>query len=302
MKIIFLGTSGTVPTGQRNHSAIVLEYLDEYFLFDCGEGTQRQLRIAGVNPMKFDNIFITHLHADHILGLGGLIQSLDFMDRKRTLDIWGPKGMQRVIDQILNTGTFRLSNFDVKVHEIEGGEILRGPRYKISCVPTRHTTNSYGYCFEETSKRKFLKEKALQLGVPEGPLFSRLQKGKSVEVNKKVINPDDVLDKPIPGRKIVYTGDTIPCDQVVELAKNCDVLIHDSTFSHELVDKATDMGHSTTQQAAEVAKKANVKKLYLTHISQRYTEPKKLEREARKVFEHSRIAEDFMVVEIEKHW
>ena len=304
MEIIFLGTAWTVPTETRGHPAVVLEHLQEHFLFDCGEGTQRQMRLAKVNPMRIDKIFITHTHADHILGLGGLIRSLDFMGREKELYIYGPEGIEEVLNHVISIGLYKPHHFEVKIGVVEKGVVLEGNGYTITCAPTKHTekAHSVAYCFLEHPKRTFLKQKALDLGVPEGRLFSRLQHGQSVELNGKVITPDDVLDDPVEGRRVVYSGDTTPCESVLELAKGADALIHDSTFSDDDRDKAEEMGHSTTKMAAEIARKAGVKKLYLIHISQRYMDAKKLEREAREVFKNSFIAEDFMRVGVGKHW
>jgi ribonuclease Z len=293
MEIVFLGTSGCVPTEKRGLSSIILEYLNEYILFDCGEGTQRQMRIAGINFMRIDRIFITHLHADHFLGLGGMIQSMDFLEKKGPLEIYGPTGMKDTIDHMLSMGTFRLDCLEVQVHEIDEGVILKGDRYSISCVRTRHTTHSLAYCFEEDPKRKFLKQKALSLGIPEGRLFSKLQTGEAIELEGKTITPEQVLSDPVAGRKIVYSGDTHACESVMNLAKNADVLIHDGTFSHEDVENTEKANHSTVVQAAELAKKANV--------SQRYPDPRPLEKEARGVFPESYVAEDFMRVKVERH-
>jgi len=301
MELVFLGTSGCVPTEKRNLSSIFLDYINEYFLFDCGEGTQRQMRLAGINFMRINHILITHLHADHFLGLGGLIQSMDFMERVPPLDIYGPCGLKETINHLLSMGTFRLDFLKLNVHEIDEGEVLKDKRYMVSCVRTEHTTNSLAYCFEENPKRKFLKEKALALGIPEGRLFSRLQHGRVVEFKGKKFHPDQVLSDPIPGRKVVYSGDTRICKSVETLAKNADILIHDGTFSHEEIDNVRKADHSTVRQAAELAKRANVKRLYLTHISQRYPDPKPLEKEAREVFPESYIAEDFMRVKVEVH-
>jgi len=301
MELVFLGTSGCVPTEKRNLSAIFLDYMNEYFLFDCGEGTQRQMRLAGINFMRIDHIFITHLHADHFLGLGGMIQSMDFMERVPPLNIYGPRGLKETIDHMLSMGTFKLDSLKLNVHEVDEGEVLKGERYRVSCVRTKHTTNSLAYCFEEDFKRKFLKKKALDLGIPEGRMFSQLQRGKEVEVKGKKFKPEQVLSEPIPGRKIVYSGDTRACKAVENLAKDADVLVHDGTFSHEEIENLKKADHATVKQAAELAKRAKVKKLYLTHISQRYPDAKPLEKEAREVFKESYIAEDFMKVKIAVH-
>jgi len=301
MELVFLGTSGCVPTEKRNLSAIFLDYMNEHFLFDCGEGTQRQMRLAGINFMRINHILITHLHADHFLGLGGLIQSMDFMERATPLEIYGPAGLKETMDHMLSMGTFKLDFLGLNVHEVKEGEVLKGKRYTISCVRTEHTTNSLAYCFEEDPKRKFLKEKALALGIPEGKLFSRLQRGKEVEFKGKKFTPAQVLSDPIPGRKVVYSGDTRICKSVEKLAKNADILIHDGTFSHEEIENLKKADHATIRQAAELAKRAGVKKLYLTHISQRYPDAKPLEKEAREVFSESYIAKDFMKIKIPVH-
>jgi ribonuclease Z len=301
MELVFIGTSGCVPTEKRGLPSILLEYLSEQFLFDCGEGTQRQMRIAGINFMRIDRVFITHLHADHFIGLGGMIQSMDFLERTRPLEIYGPRGMKDTMHHMLSMGTFKLDSLEVRVHEIDEGVVLKGDRYTISCARTIHTTHSLAYCFEEDLKRKFLKEKALSLGIPEGRLFSKLQRGEAIELDGKKITPEQVLSDPIRGRKIVYTGDTRVCESILKLAEDADILIHDGTFSHEDVENTEKADHSTVVQAAEVAKKANVKRLYLTHISQRYPDPEPLEKEAREVFKESYIAEDFMKVKVKKH-
>ncbi len=302
MKITFLGTSGCIPTEKRGLSAIHLDYLGEQMLFDCGEGTQRQMRTAGLNFMNLDNIYITHLHADHFLGLGGMMQSMDFLERERPLTIHGPTGTEDAVEKLLTIGTFKMDHLTVKVNEVAEGLVFRGTRYTITAANTEHTRASLAYCFIEDPHQKFQKQTALDLGVPEGRLFSQLQRGEQIEVKGKTITPQQVLSPPIAGRKIVYTGDTRPCRQVIELAKDADLLIHESMFSSDDEEATKDAAHSTTKQAAEVAKKAGVKKLYLTHISQRYTDPKKLQDEAREIFPQTHVAEDFTKVIIPKHW
>jgi ribonuclease Z len=305
MEIVFLGTGGCVPTETRNLSSVLVSHLNQPYLFDCGEGTQRQMRLAGINFMKIDHIFLTHLHADHFLGLGGMIQSMDFMERTSKLTIHGPTGTRDTVRSLLSAGTFILDHLTLDIHEIQPGPVLDEGKTLISCARTIHTANSLAYCFEEKPHRAFLKQKALELGVPEGRLFSQLQDGREVEVKDKTITPEDVLDKPIPGRKVVYTGDTRPCESVIKLAQNADVLIHDGSFSHEEKELVEESAHSTNVQAAEVAKKANVKRLYLTHISQRYPKKEDLDvllGEARRIFPETYIAEDFMKLQVEKHW
>ena len=300
MEITFLGTAGAIPTEKRSLPAIFLHHMGEYMLFDCGEGCQRQMRIAKINFMKINNIFITHLHADHFMGLPGLIQSMDFFDRTMPLEIYGPRGIEETMQHMLSMGTFRPDRLEIQVHEIGEGTVLKGEKYSITCARTEHTNNSLAYCFQEDSKRTFIKKKALALGIPEGPLFSKLQRGESVEYKGKKFTPEQVLDEPIPGRKIVYTGDTRMCQSVIDLAKGADILIHDATYSKEDEDTLEERDHSTAEQAAIVAKKAKVGKLYLTHISQRYPDPLHLQKEAQEVFPESYVAEDFMTVKVQK--
>ncbi len=295
IKIQFLGTSGSVPTERRGMPSVYLEYRGHRMLFDCGEGTQRQMRIAKIPFMKLDQIFLSHFHADHCLGLGGLIQTMDLFKRQKKLEIYGPKGIHDVIQKVITTGHFILEGFDLEINEVKPRgvkQIYADKDYRIKCVRLDHTVPCLGYSFEEAEKRPFLKKKALKLGVPEGPMFSRLQAGDSVKVGGRVIKPDDVLGKPNPGRKVAYVSDSRPCAAAVGLAKGADVLIHEATFAHDLQESAIEGRHSTAKEAAEIAKKAGVKRLFLTHISQRYKKPEMLEEEAKGIFKAARMAED----------
>jgi len=302
MKVTFLGTSGCIPTKERGLSAIHLDYLGEQMLFDCGEGTQRQMRIAGLNFMSLDNIYLTHLHADHFMGLGGMLQSMDFLERERPLTIHGPYGTEKLIGSLLNLGSFNLDFLNVTANEVGEGLVHKGERYTVTAAASEHNRVSLAYCFTEDPHRKFQRQVALDLGVPEGRMFKKLAEGEAVEVDGKVIEPEMVLADPVEGRKLVYTGDTRPCRSVEELSAGADILIHEAMFSHQDLEATRDAAHSTTVQAAEVAKRAGVKSLYLTHISQRYTDPKMLEDEAKAVFKRSYVASDFLTVEIPKHW
>jgi ribonuclease Z len=270
-------------------------------LFDCGEGTQRQMRIANIPFMRLGKIFISHFHADHCLGLGGLIQTMDLFKRQDQLQIFGPVGIEDVVEKIITTGHFVLEGFDLEINEVKSKKlttIFANDDYSIQCAQLDHNVPCLGFSFVERDKRKFLKQKALKLGVPEGPLFSRLQRGESVNVGGRVIEPDQVLANPIRGRKVTYIPDTRPCAAAVQLAKGANLLIHESTFMHDLRDSAMEGRHSTAKEAAEIARRAGVGQLYLTHISQRYTKPKELENEAKGVFPESKIAKDFDIVTI----
>jgi len=278
---------------------VYLEYRGNRMLFDCGEGTQRQMRIAGLPFMKLDRIFISHFHADHCLGIGGLIQTMDLFKRSKKLEIYGPEGIHEVINKIITTGHFVLEGFDLEVVEIKPKgveQIYKDKDITINSTALDHTVPCLGFSFEQTEKRQFKKKKALALGVPEGPLFSQLQAGEAVKVGKKTIRPEQVLSKAIPGKKITYVPDTYPCKAAVDLSKNSDILIHESTFSEELKDSAKQGMHTTAKEAAKIAKKAKVGKLFLTHISQRYPNSKELEKEAKEVFPKAVVADDFDIV------
>ncbi len=299
MELVFLGTSSAIPTSHRNHSAVALKAFGEIFLFDCGEGTQLQMSKAKISPMKINNIFITHFHGDHILGLPGIIQSMAFRGRKNPLHIFGPKGLVEMVNIIRNFGYFSLT-FEIYMHEIDDGIILEEENYRISCSKMNHTVLNFAYSIYEKRRPKFIREKAIALGINPGPDFGKLQQGISVKVGDAVIQPEQVLGEERKGRKIIYSGDTTPSEQMVEFAEDADLLIHESTFEGIYGDKAYEMGHSTSVQAAEIAKKANVKRLILTHVSTRYKKSDILETEAKEIFENSTVAEDFMQIEVER--
>ena len=299
MELVFLGTSSAIPTSHRNHSAVALKAFGEIFLFDCGEGTQLQMSKAKISPMKINNIFITHFHGDHILGLPGIIQSMAFRGRKNSLHIFGPKGLVEMVNIIRNFGYFSLT-FEIYMHEIDDGIILEEENYRISCSKMNHTVLNFAYSIYEKRRPKFIREKAIALGINPGPDFGKLQQGISVKVGDAVIQPEQVLGEERKGRKIIYSGDTTPSEQMVEFAEDADLLIHESTFEGIYGDKAYEMGHSTSVQAAEIAKKANVKRLILTHVSTRYKKSDILETEAKEIFENSTVAEDFMQIEVER--
>lgn len=297
MELVFLGTSSAIPTSHRNHSAVALKAFGEIFLFDCGEGTQLQMSKAKISPMKINNIFITHFHGDHILGLPGIIQSMAFRGRKNPLHIFGPKGLVEMVNIIRNFGYFSLT-FEIYMHEIDDGIILEEENYRISCSKMNHTVLNFAYSVYEKRRPKFIREKAIALGVIPGPDFGKLQQGNPVKVGDTLIQPEQVLGEERKGLKIVYSGDTTPSEDMVKFAKDADLLIHESTFEGDYGDKAYEMGHSTSVQAAEIAKKANVKQLILTHVSTRYKKSDILETEAKEIFENSTVAEDFMEIEV----
>lgn len=355
MELIFLGTSSAIPTNHRNHSAIALKAFGEIMLFDCGEGTQRQMARVKLSPMKVDKIFITHLHGDHILGVPGIVQSMAFRGRLKPLHIFGPKGISKFVENIKKLGYFSMS-FQIYAHEINGKKnhseeiqkrpdainesneknesinekdnlnesssseglnkdfkelkefqgkfqevkVLEDESYTVTCCKMNHTIPNVAYCVKEKRNPKFLKKKAIACGVKPGPDFGKLQRGIPVKVGSRTVEPEEVLGAKRAGRKIVYSGDTRPCNQMIKFAENASVLIHESTFDSQNESKAYETGHSTAAKAAEIAERANVKKLVLTHISTRYKETTSLEEESFDIFENSVLAEDLMSLEVER--
>lgn len=300
LQVIFLGTAGSVPTLKRSLPAILMKREGEQVMFDCGEGVQRQMIKAKTGFHRKMKIFITHMHGDHVLGLPGLMQTMALLDRERKLQVYGPPGIKRFVEAIRETVQFALT-FPVEIHEIEKvGIACDEEEYAIEAVWANHVIPSLAYALVEKPRPgKFYPEKAKALGVPEGSLWSELQHGRKVKLpDGRVIKPEEVVGPPRPGRKIVYTGDTRPFKDFVKFAAGADLLIHDSTLDDELIERAEEDGHSTSGQAAEHAKKAEAKQLILTHISARYDDTSILLGQARKLFRNTKVAEDFMKIEI----
>jgi ribonuclease Z len=269
-------------------------------MFDCGEGAQRQMLLAGQSLNRKMKIFITHMHGDHVLGLPGLLQTMALFNRERKLDVYGPPRINAFLQAIRETVQFVLT-FPIEIHEIEkAGVVCDEEEYYVEAVGSEHVIPSFAYAYVEKPRPgKFHPEKAKALGVPEGPQWGKLQRGQNVRLpNGRVVKSEEVVGLSRRGRKIVYTGDTRPFKLLEKFALDADVLIHDSTLGEELVERAKEYGHSTPRQAARTAKKANVKKLILTHISQRYEDPNKVLKQARKIFRNTAVATDFMKVDI----
>ncbi|KXB03351.1 ribonuclease Z [candidate division MSBL1 archaeon SCGC-AAA261G05] len=300
LKIIFLGTSGSMPTAERGLTSIIIRREGEVLIFDCGEGSQRQMIRAGFSPMKIDAIFITHYHGDHFLGIAGLVQTLSLMDRERKLEIYGPPGTEEKIGTFLTLPTFTLK-FEVQIQDITPGAGIRRKGYEIRTCETQHGVPGIAYALVEDERPgKFYPEKAEELGVKPGPDFSRLQNGEEIEAaDGSIVKPDQVMGPPRPGRKIVYSGDTKPIDQMIKFSQGADILIHDATLASDLQELADEGGHSTPIDAAKIAKEAGVERLILTHVSPRYPDSSELEDEAKEVFPDTRVAEDFMELEVE---
>lgn len=296
MEILFLGTGGSVPTVERGSPCIALRRESELLFFDCGEGAQRQLAFAKLRYGRLSKIFITHLHGDHVLGLGGLLQSLSLSRRTRPIQVLGPTGIRRFIEALSETLHF-MPSFDVIIDEIkDAGGVFENSQYVVSACRTDHDNIlSLAYRLEEKSRPgQFFPDKCKQLGVPEGPQWKKLQFGESISLeNGTVVTPEMVLGPKRPGRKIVYSGDTRPTKDIVTLSSGADTLIHDSTYDDSLMEKAAEYGHSTASQAARVAKEAKVKLLILTHISNRYKDDRILLEQARRIFPNTIVAKDF---------
>lgn len=294
MRIVFLGTGGTYPSKVRNVTSIAVQLPGEVLMFDCGEGTQRQLMSSSVSFMKVSRIFISHLHADHFLGLPGLIQSMSLNGREDELNVFGPVGTSRNVKMMLSLGYFK-SGFLVTAKDLQPGDRVECGDYHVRCGKAAHTIPALAYSLEERSRAgKFNLRKAKKLGIPQGPMFRRLQEGETVTVDGRKISPSMVLGLPRPGRKIVYTGDTGPSKEITSLAKGADVLIHDCTLDSSHRGLAKDFGHSTAAQAARTARSAKVGTLFLVHMSPRYEETTVLEKEARAIFSNSIAAKDLM--------
>jgi len=300
LRITFLGTGGSTPTPNRNPSAIAVNREGELLLFDCGEGAQQQMMRAKTG-MKIAAIFVTHFHADHVLGIPGLLQTMALQGRDEPLEIYGPRYVDKFLAHLLALG-YTGKGFDVKAIELRPGDVVRRQGYVVRTMKTVHNVVSIGYVLEEDMRPgRFNRERAIELGIKPGPLFARLQSGHSVFVDDREVKPEEVLGPPRPGRKMVYTGDTRPCESVIEASRDADLLIHDGTLSEETKEYAIDYLHSTALEAAEVAKEAVVRHLILTHLSARYSDAegaRKLKDEASQVFANTEIASDLLTVEI----
>ncbi|MDY6965845.1 MAG: ribonuclease Z [Halobacteriota archaeon] len=298
LRVIFLGTGGALPTTNRNPSAIFVNMKGDSMLFDCGEGTQQQMMRAKTG-MTLESIFITHWHGDHFLGIPGLIQTMSFQGRTKPLEILGPKDIDRFVSSILALGYYRLK-FQINIRELSPGDVVDRDGYKIKVFNTDHSIPSIGFILEENERLgRFNREKAIELGVKPGPIFSKLHSGESVIVDGREIRSGEVVGPPRKGRKIVYSGDTRPCDAVIEASRGADLLIYDGMLSEELKDWAIESKHSTALEAAKIAKKAGVNELILTHISSRYSEdPRQLLKEAKSIFNRTKIARDLMITEV----
>ncbi len=294
-----LGTSSAVPTGNRSLSANFLNFQGAKMLFDCGEGCQNSLMVNNLGMMGIDKIFISHWHADHFSGLLGLVQTMGMEGRKKPLFIYGPKGTEKFTKRLLELGYYHRT-YNIFAENLEPGSVVEDDDYSVKVFETDHRVPSVGYAFVEDSKVKVSRAKMEEYGLEPCEEIGELKKGNSVEIDGKKFEPEDIVER-VPGRKIVYTGDTEFSEKVVQASKKADLLVHDSTFSHELREDGRH-GHSSAYEAARVAKKADVDKLVLTHFSRRFTnDTSELVKEASKEFPEVVAAEDGMKFEITAH-
>jgi ribonuclease Z len=300
LAVRLLGTSASRPTVERNVASLAVVREGETLLFDCGEGTQRQMMRYGVS-FGLADIFFTHFHADHVIGVIGLMRTMSLQGRTDPLRLWGPRGAVRTLKRAEEFGMDRLT-FPVEISELEAGQRVERKDYAIVPYPVDHRgARAVGYAIvEEDRKGRFNPDLARELGVPEGPLWGEIHRGRSVTLaDGRVIEPSVLVGSARPGRKIVVTGDTRPCAATVEAARGADLLVHEATFGDEEAERAVETGHSTAREAAAVAREAGVRTLLLVHFSARYSrDASELGKEARECFERTVVGKDGMEVEI----
>ena len=299
LSVTFLGTGAATPTIDRNVAGLSVQREGEMLLFDCGEGNQRQMMRYGVG-FSFKEVFFTHYHADHLLGITGLLRTMGLQDRSAPVTLYGPKGAQRILNAAISLGIER-NKFPVEILEIKPGDTLAREEYDIVVFETEHRADTVGYALVEHTRRgRFNPDRARELGIPEGPLWGRLHKGQTVTLDDgRTFTPADLVGAPRPGRRLVYSGDTRPHLSVIEASKGADLLIHEATFAGDEQERARETGHSTAAEAARVALEAGVRRLVLTHISSRYNrDANELLAEARAVFPDTVIARDGLTLDV----
>jgi ribonuclease Z len=292
LDVVFLGTAGSMPTAQRAPAALLVRRGGDKLLFDCAEGTQRQLLRSSVGLLELEEVFLTHFHADHVLGLPGMLKTFSLRGRALPLVVYGPRGLVDLLASLKRV-VGKLT-YELKLVELESGDVLERDGYRLATFDVEHGVSALGWSLiESTRPGRFDVEAADRLGVPNGPARGALQRGETVGK----VRPEDVLGPPRPGRKLVVTGDTAPSDAIVEAAWGADLLVTEATFADEDRERAAETKHQTATQAAEVAQRANVGLLALTHLSNRYFGPE-IADEARAIFPETVVPRDFDVVEV----
>jgi ribonuclease Z len=295
LSVLFLGTAGSMPTLQRAPASLLVRRGGDRILIDCGEGSQRQLlRSVGLPDIEY--IFLTHFHADHFLGLPGMLKTFALRGRTVPITIYGPRGLNGLMNDLRRI--YGRLGYELRTVELAPSEAIEFSGYRIGAFAVAHRVEALGYALVEDERPgRFDAARARELGVAEGPLFGELQRGRSIEANGREVRPHDVMGEPRPGRKLVFSGDTEPCDTTVVVSEGAELLVHDGTFSSAEAQRARETGHSTASGAASVAREAGVSLLALTHLSSRYFGPV-IEKEAREVFERSVVPRDFDLVEV----
>lgn len=299
MKVIFLGTSAAVPTPERGLSSIVVKRGTELLMFDAGEGMQQNFIKAGLGMNKRMKIFISHMHSDHCVGLLGLLQTMSLQGRAIAVDIFGQPKLAEFLANNMQLVNFGLL-YDINMHIIDGeGVLVKENEYQITCCEAEHVVPSFSFCLSEFDRPgRFNIREAKRLQIPEGELYRKLQHGHDIIHNGTVIRSSQITGLPRPGRKIGISGDTRPTVKLREFFRNCDLLVFESTYSHNKYQKAVQNYHSTAKEAAILAREANVKKLLLTHFSSRYGETSELTNEARAIHLNVEAAKDLMIVDV----
>lgn len=300
MRLVFLGTSSAAPTVERGLSSVAIMRDGELLLFDAGEGMQRNFIKAGLGMNRKMKVFITHMHADHCVGLLGLLQTMALQGRERPLDIYGQPRLKEFLEENMRIINFGLT-FQVNMHTIEGeGLVVReGNSYQVTCCEALHSVPALSYRLDELDRPgTFNVELVKKMGIPEGELYGRLQRGHDVERGGKIVRSSEVMGPARPGRKIGISGDTRPTDKLARFFAGCDVLVFESTYAHDKLAKALETSHSTAAEAATLARQAGVKKLFLTHFSARYDETSALVKEAAAIHGNVEAAEDLKEVDV----
>jgi ribonuclease Z len=299
MKIIFLGTSGGIPTSTRSLPAVAVLRDGEMMLFDCGEGTQVRIMKKGIGFGRLSKIFISHIHGDHLSGLMGLLMTMSLLEHTSPIDIWGPSELEGFFDAMERYVKLRC-RFPVTLHTVKRGVLVREEDYIVEAFPTVHSTPGYAFAIQERVRPgRFDLDKARAMGLPEGPLFGQVQRGETVTLDDgRTIGPADLLGPPRPGRRVVYATDTLPLPDMVSFARGADLLIHEGMFAMDMQTEADERKHCTAAAAARIAAEAHVRRLVLTHISPRYRKTDELRDEARQEFPEAVVASDLMELEI----
>jgi ribonuclease Z len=300
LSVTFLGTGASWPTAERGLSAIAIKRGGEILLWDCGEGTQRQIQKSGLSYQQISQIWLTHYHGDHCYGVPGLLKTMALNERVNPVAIYGPAGLSRVVAAWKELRGWP-KEFAISTHELKPGDAVQKDGYAVHAYAGDHGIANLCYALQEPDRPGFFdKPKALALGIPEGPLFGRLQRGEAVTTRDgRSFTPDQVLGPPRPGRRIAYSGDTQPCLGVMEAALGADLFVCEATFTQDLVEKAREVRHMTASEAAGVAAKAKARRLVLTHVSPRNRDASPLVAEAKPVFADVRVASDFDTLDVE---